>query len=99
MGIMAGAPLAPNLLISTVPSDPMTSELAAKKERVYMMFSAMDCCAHPGTALISMLEPQAAAMLLFAVCMLVYEPMADMSELCVYGQIGSKIEPELYDLR
>lgn len=38
VGIMAGLPLAPILLKSTVPSEFKTSGLAARKDWVYMMF-------------------------------------------------------------
>jgi hypothetical protein len=48
----------------------------------YMTFWAMYGCAQEGIWLMSMAEPQLAAMLLFMVCMLVYDPIAAMSEFC-----------------
>lgn len=47
-----------------------------------MTFSAMYDCAQEGILLMSMAEPQLAAMLLFMVCMLAYDPIAAMSEFC-----------------
>jgi len=48
----------------------------------YMIFSATLCCAHSGILLMSMLLPQVAALLLFAVCMSVAAPIAAKAEFC-----------------
>jgi len=79
IGIMYGLPL--ELPRLKVPSADITSGLAPPNKREYMTFSATYCCAHSGIWLMSMLLPQLAAMLLFAVCMSVYAPIAAKAEL------------------
>jgi len=78
-----------------LPSFPIISGLAAMKLRAYMTFCAMSGCAQSGAHFMSKLEPQPAAMLLFMVCILVYDPIAAMSEsFCIMAGI---IEPTEVD--
>jgi hypothetical protein len=48
----------------------------------YITFWAIYGCAQDGILLMSMLAPQLPAMVLFIVCMLVYDPIAAIAELC-----------------
>jgi len=66
---------------STDPSASRLAGFAAKNELVYITFSAIYDIAHSGMDDISRLAPQLAAVLSFAVIILVYVHMADIAEL------------------